>query len=96
MNPNIVAFFDKVQNSSELQQKLETIEERLKQQRADSLAELSQEAGTPVASEEFLATAAAASQELDEVALEGVTGGATNPIDIRPAARIIKGWLGLD
>lgn len=96
MSHTIATFIAKVENSPELQQKLETIEENLTKQRAESLASLSQEAGTPISAAEFLAAATSASRELDEAALEGVSGGAfPNLRDIRPGADIVMRWLGL-
>jgi len=73
MSTNIEAFNTKVQNSPELQQKVVTITQQIQHDLAERLAALSQEAGTPFTSEEFLS--ASTSRELSEAELEGVSGG---------------------
>lgn len=75
MSQNIAAFFEKVQSSPELQQKLEAIEENLLQQKAESIASLSREAGTPFSATDFLAATTEAAKELDETALDAIAGG---------------------
>jgi predicted ribosomally synthesized peptide with nif11-like leader len=72
MSTNITAFHSKVQDSPELQQKVAAITRQLQQDLAGKLAALSQEAGTPFTSEEFLAATKA---ELSETELTGISGG---------------------
>lgn len=79
MSQNISAFFEKVQSSPELQQKLEAIEENLLQQKAELLANLSTEAGTPFSAADYLAALSAVAKELDEDELKAVAGG-RNPL----------------
>jgi predicted ribosomally synthesized peptide with nif11-like leader len=72
MSTNIEAFNTKVQNSPELQQKVATLTEPIQRELAGKLAALSQEAGTPFTSEEFLS---ATRTELSDAELQGVSGG---------------------
>ena len=72
MSTNLEAFNTKVQNSPELQQRVATLTQQIRQDLADKLAALSQEAGTPFTSEEFLT---ATKTELSDAELKGVSGG---------------------
>lgn len=72
MSTNIEAFNTKVQNSPELQQKVAALTLQTQQDLAEKLAALSQEAGTPCTSEEFLGATEA---ELSDAELQGVSGG---------------------
>jgi len=72
MSTNIEAFNTKVQNSPELQQKVAALTQQIQQDLAEKLAALSQEAGTPFTSEEFLSTTRT---ELSDAELQGVSGG---------------------
>lgn len=75
MSQNITAFFEKVQTSPELQQKLEAIEEKLLPQKAELIASLSAEVGTPFSAADFLSAVSAMSKELDDDELNAVAGG---------------------
>lgn len=73
MSDNIRAFFEKVQSSPELQQKLTVITQASEQQVAKEMASLSQIQELPFTSDEFLEFHR--KQELSDEQLAGIGGG---------------------
>jgi predicted ribosomally synthesized peptide with nif11-like leader len=87
---HIPAFHEKVQNDPVLQQKVAALHERVQRELADKLAALSQEAGTPFTSEEFLSAARA---ELSDAELQGVSGGILPAIAVVAAIAVVGGYI---
>lgn len=72
---NIEAFFEKAKSHPELNQKISALDAAAPQVAAESLAQLSREAGHPFTAEEFLEYTQAKNSELADSDLSSVAGG---------------------
>lgn len=95
---NLSKFNEAVAASPELQAKLQSIHADAARSAAEKIAALSEAAGTPFTTEEFLASANSAENELSEEQLEAVAGGVWQPTagnicaSIFTAGLLCAGW----
>lgn len=75
----LLAFAEAVSKSSELQKRLAVIQAQAARSTAESLAKLSENAGTPFTVQEYLQAVAQTSDEMSETQLRGVAGGVWEP-----------------